>query len=100
MSKGYVIVTEEISDQARFDAYSRSAVPTVMQYGGNPIIVNDDVEVLEGQWHGSRTLVIEFESVAAAKTWYQSAEYQSVVGERHASADSNLVIVGGFEMPR
>ena len=99
MPKGYVIFTESIRDRAGYDAYGQKARPTIVQAGGRVIIVHDDPEVLEGQWHGSRTVVLEFDTVEAARNWYRSPEYQAVIGERHASTDANAVIVGGFEMP-
>ncbi len=99
MPKGYVIFTEVIRDRARLEAYVQKAVPTVIQHGGRPIVVEDAPEVIEGQWHGSRTVVVEFESAEAARNWYRSSEYQAIVGERHAAAESNAVIVNGFEMP-
>lgn len=99
MPKGYVIFTETINDQAGYDGYVAKALPTIVQRGGNVIVVHDDPEVIEGSWHGSRTVVLEFESVDAARAWYTSPEYQAVVGERHAAAEANAAIVGGFEMP-
>ena len=44
-------------------------------------------------------MIVEFVSVEAARGWYNSPEYQAVVGQRHAAAESNAVIIGGFEMP-
>lgn len=99
MAKGYFIFTEDIHDQDGMNAYSGKAVPTVLQSGGRPIVVEDNADVIEGTWHGSRTIIIEFDSVDAAKGWYNSPEYQAVIGMRHAAAESNAVIVGGFEMP-
>ena len=99
MPKGYVLVTEEIKDAPRIERYAQQALPSILQYGGKPLVVEDNAEVIEGQWHGSRTVVLEFESVEAAHTWYNSDEYQAVVGERHAAAESNAVIVGGLVMP-
>ena len=99
MPKGYVIFTEVIRDQPRYDGYVGKALPTIIQQGGRPIVVHDNPEVLEGQWHGSRTVVLEFDSVEAARAWYRSPEYQAIVGERHASAEANAAIVGGFAMP-
>ena len=99
MPKGYVIFTESIRDLAGYQAYGQKARPTIVQSGGRVIVVHDDPEVLEGQWHGSRTVILEFDSVQAARDWYESPEYQAVVGERHASAEANAVIVGGYEMP-
>ncbi len=99
MAKGYFIITEEIKDEAGLNAYSGKAVPTILQSGGKPIVVEDNVDMIEGKWHGTRTVVLEFDSVDAARAWYNSDAYQAVIGERHAAADSNAVIVGGFEMP-
>jgi uncharacterized protein (DUF1330 family) len=99
MPKGYVIFTEVIRDQTRLEGYVQKALPTVIQQGGRPIVVDDAPELIEGQWHGSRTVVLEFDSAEAARNWYRSSEYQAIVGERHASADANAVIVSGFEMP-
>ncbi len=99
MAKGYFMITEDIKNEDGLNAYSSKALPTILQSGGKPIIVARDAEVLEGTWHGTQTIVIEFDSVDAARAWYNSDAYQAVIGERHAAAESNAVIVGGFEMP-
>lgn len=99
MAKGYVIFTETIADQKRYDAYAEKALPTIGEFGGRPLVIEDNPEVIEGQWHGTRTVVLEFDSVQAARDWYNSPDYQAIVGERHAAADANAVIVGEFQMP-
>jgi uncharacterized protein (DUF1330 family) len=99
MPSGYVIFTEIIRDQNQFNSYIQKALPTILGAGGRPLIVQDDPEVIEGQWHGTRTVVLEFDSVEAARKWYHSPDYQSVAGERHACTETNAVIVSGFQMP-
>lgn len=99
MAKGYAIFTEVIRDKDGYEGYVRKVLPTIQQSGGRPIVVEDHVEVLEGQWHGTRTVILEFDSVAAVQRWYRSPAYQAIIGERHASAEANAVIVGGFETP-
>ena len=94
----YIIFTEDIHDAEALQAYGAKAVPTVLQYGGVPRIVGG-AEVVEGEWHGQQTVMIEFESVEAAKAWYDSPEYQAVVGQRHAAATSNAAIFEQFSMP-
>lgn len=98
MPKGYAVFNLKINDQAAFDAYAEKAIPKIIASGGNPIIVNDEPEVVEGTWR-PRTVVVQFASVEAAQAWYNSADYQAVAGERQAASDSNVVIVPGFEMP-
>ncbi len=99
MPKGYVIFTEDIHDEAQISAYAQQAIPTILQAGGQVLVADDAPELIEGSWHGKRTVLLEFESVEAARNWYRSAEYQRLAGRRHAAADSNAVIVAGFEMP-
>jgi uncharacterized protein (DUF1330 family) len=99
MPKGYVILTVNINDQDAFQGYVEKATGTIMAQGGSAAVVDDAVEVIEGEWPWGRTVVLEFESVDKAREWYNSPEYQAVVGERHAAADANAVIVSGFEMP-
>jgi uncharacterized protein (DUF1330 family) len=99
MPKGYAIFTEKVNDQGAMDAYAQVAIPTVLAAGGKIIVVGPPADVLEGEWHGDRTVIVEFVSVEAARDWYNSPEYQAVVSQRHAAAESNAVIIGGFEPP-
>lgn len=73
MPKGYVILTEAIRDQAGMQAYSRAAAPSMISSGASVLAVVPGPQVLEGQWHGDRTVVLEFASVEAARAWYESA---------------------------
>jgi uncharacterized protein (DUF1330 family) len=99
MAKGYVIFTEDIRDRAEIDAYAQVAVPTILAAGGRIIALDDAPDSIEGSWHGTRTVILEFDSVDAARAWYNSSEYQAHAPRRHAAADSNAVIVAGFELP-
>ena len=53
-------------------------------------------EVLEGEWHGTQTILLEFESVEAAREWYNSDAYQEAAKLRQAAADCNGVILAGL----
>jgi uncharacterized protein (DUF1330 family) len=99
MPKGYVILTEDINDPEGMEAYERASAPTLAPTGASVLAVDAAPEVLEGEWHGDRTVMLEFESVEAARAWYESAAYQEAKPLRHAAADTNAVIISGFEMP-
>ena len=43
-----------------------------------------------------QTVVMEFESVEAAKAWYYSDAYQAAAKLRQAAANCNAVIIPGF----
>ena len=99
MAKGYVLVTEKVTDEDGMGAYSAKAIPTIIAAGANVLVAGPPAVVTEGQWHGTQTVVMEFESVEAARAWYESVEYQEAIPLRQAAAECNFAILPGFEMP-
>jgi uncharacterized protein (DUF1330 family) len=99
MPKGYVIFTEDVHDPDGLAAYGQKAAPAMAGRDFKVLVLADQVEVLEGEWHGTRTVMLEFPSVEAAQEWYRSPEYQAAVPVRQAAAHCNGVIVAGFEPP-
>jgi uncharacterized protein (DUF1330 family) len=97
MPKAYVIFTEAIKDTDGMAAYSKAAIPTIVAGGANVLAADPKPETLEGEWHGNQTVVLEFESVEAAKAWYESEEYTAAKKLRHIAADTNAAIIVGFK---
>jgi uncharacterized protein (DUF1330 family) len=92
--KGYVIITEDIKDAAGMAEYGKLAM--LAMDGATVLSVDQKPEVVEGKWHGSQTVVLEFESVQAAHDWYYSDAYQAAAKIRQGAAECNGVIVSGF----
>ncbi|CQD20769.1 hypothetical protein BN1232_05034 [Mycobacterium lentiflavum] len=92
--KGYVILTEAITDPEGMKAYGK-AVGSAMS-GATILAVDPAPKVIEGDWHGDQTVLLEFESVEAARAWYESEGYQQAAKLRQAAADCNAVILSGF----
>ena len=96
MAKAYVLLTEAIHDREGMTAYGQASMASVIEYGGRPLVVDEDVEILEGEWHGSRTVIVEYDSIEKARQWYASPGYQAALPLRQSAADCNVVIVKGF----
>lgn len=94
MPKGYIIITEDMKDPAGMAEYGKLASQAMA--GATLLSFDQKPEVLEGSWHGSQTVVLEFESVEAAREWYHSDAYQAAAKLRQAAADCNGVIVSGL----
>ncbi|MGV0794240.1 DUF1330 domain-containing protein [Mycolicibacterium sp. XJ1819] len=94
MAKGYVILTEDIKDPAGMAEYAKLAAQAMT--GATILAVDQNAQVLEGQWHGTQTVVLEFESVDAARQWYESEAYQKAAKIRQSAADCNAAIISGF----
>jgi len=95
MPKAYVILTEAIHDPDGMQEYRRLSGPTLAGTGARLLVADGAPAQLEGEWHGSQTVVVEFPSVEAARAWYDSPAYQEAARHRRAAADSNVVIVIG-----
>jgi uncharacterized protein (DUF1330 family) len=94
MPKGYIILTEAIKDPEGMKAYAQAAGAAMG--GVNILAVDTSPQVLEGNWHGDQTVVLEFDSVEDARKWYESEAYQKAAKLRQAAADCNAVILNGF----
>jgi uncharacterized protein (DUF1330 family) len=95
MPKGYVILTEAIRDPAGMAEYAKAAAPSMAPGAATILALDRAPQVLEGDWHGDQTVILEFESVQAAGAWYQSDAYQKAIPLRQAAADTNAVIISG-----
>ncbi|WP_408871964.1 DUF1330 domain-containing protein [Gluconacetobacter tumulicola] len=91
----YIVFTREsTSDQAELDAYSQTVAPT---FEGHPLKVlaaYGAQEVLEGT-APEGVVILEFPTVEAARAWYDSPAYQTVVQHRWKGASYRVVIVQG-----
>jgi uncharacterized protein (DUF1330 family) len=96
VTKGYVIFTETIHDPEAMKAYSEAAAATLAGTPVRPLVVARDHDVVEGEWPATQTVVLEFESVEAARAWYASDGYQAAAKLRQAAASTNVVIVPGL----
>ncbi|MFB1297975.1 DUF1330 domain-containing protein [Mycobacterium sp. pW049] len=94
MAKGYVVITEEIKDAAGMAEYGKLASQTMA--GATVLSIGHNPTVLEGEWPANQTVLLEFESVEAAKEWYYSDAYQEALKLRRAAADCHGVIISGF----
>jgi uncharacterized protein (DUF1330 family) len=93
--KGYVIAEMTITDPATFKQYAAAASPVIAQMGGKYLVRGGQTVSLEGAPPGDRFVVIEFESLAAARAFEDSAAYRAVAPLRVKSAHSRVLLVEG-----
>ena len=89
-------VLYDINDPAGMNDYQSGARPTIANFGGKVIAGGESVEAVEGDWAPLGFVVIEFESMAKLKTWYNSPEYQAALPLRLRSARDNFVCLNGL----
>jgi uncharacterized protein (DUF1330 family) len=91
----YMVADVDVSDPERYREYSAQVAATVEAHGGGFLVRGGAAEAIEGDWLPTRFVIIEFPSKDAARAWYDSAEYQSIVGIRHEASTTRLILVDG-----
>ncbi|MCY4114832.1 MAG: DUF1330 domain-containing protein [Chloroflexi bacterium] len=92
---GYVIVNDEITDDAAFAEFRQKVGATVAAHGGRYLVRGGATEVIDGDWAPDRLVVIEFDSVDQAKAWLNSAEFLAIKDLRVSSASASVVVAEG-----
>ena len=90
----YFIVQEKVLDPEGMAAYGKLAGPTLEGVNVKALAVDDDVQTIEGEWHGSRVVVLDSEE--SFRRWYDSPGYQEAVKLRLAATDSRGALVKGL----
>ena len=93
----YVIATITIHDPVEYKNYIKGFRAMFGGYKGEVLVVEENPQVLEGEWPYTRTAVIRFEDEAEAKRWYDSPEYQAAAKFRFISATTNLIVAKGLK---
>lgn len=96
MPKGYWIAQMDIKDAEVYDTYRAANAAPFATFGARFIVRGGQQTPVEGNWR-ARTVVIEFPSLAEAIACYESDAYRAARDIRLPVADSDLVIVEGYE---
>jgi uncharacterized protein (DUF1330 family) len=91
----YIIAEIEITDAATYDRYRARTPGVIERYGGRFIVRGGAVETLEGDWRPGRLLVVEFPDMAAARRFYESAEYREIIDLRQQASRGRMILVEG-----
>lgn len=91
----YVVIQVNVTDPEKYDAYKKLSPATVENFGGRFVVRGGEAEDLEGSRPYGRLVVLEFESVAQAKQWYDSPEYQHAKSVREGAGEGVFTVVEG-----
>jgi len=96
MPKGYLVANIRVKDKEKFAAFSGMAAPVIKAHGGKVLARGPGAERHEGSVEGI-VMMIEFDSIDAARTFYLSDEYQAAKAVRDACSETDLMIIEGTD---
>jgi uncharacterized protein (DUF1330 family) len=92
----YFVAEVEVLDPTAFQEYVKGAPATVAAYGGKYIARGGAIEIFEGSWEPKRLTIVQFESVARVKEWFNSPEYAPFKEIRKKTTRANLLVTEGL----
>ena len=92
----YIVAQINIDDRDTYARYEAGFMEIFDRYEGELLAVDEAVTELEGSWGYTRTVIIQFPDEAAARSWYDSDDYQALAQHRFAASAANLAIVQGL----
>ena len=92
----YIVAAITIHDRAGYDRYASRFFATLKGTGGRLLASDEEPQVLEGEWTGSKVNLISFPDRASAEAWYRSEAYQEIAKDRLASTDGVIWQVTGL----
>jgi uncharacterized protein (DUF1330 family) len=92
---GYYIAQIDVNDLERYEEYKKLAGAAIAAHGGEYVVRGGEQTHLEGAPPRSRVVILKFETVEAAKTWFNSEEYAPAHKIRSEAANSDSFIIEG-----
>lgn len=91
----YMIFNETVTNPEVFESYRKQAGPMILAAGGKYHVRGGAVTTLEGDPKYDRVVIIEWESMAAARRFYDSPEYQALVKIRQTASIGTAALIEG-----
>jgi uncharacterized protein (DUF1330 family) len=97
MPKGYMLSAHrKLADPEKAEAYRALARPALEAMGGKIIAAADNI-VAKESGRTERTVLIQFESMAAAVAAYESDAYKEALDALEGGADRDIRLFEGLE---
>lgn len=95
----YAIVDVEIHDIEQFLVYQKELAPLLSAAGAQYLARGGQFRVYEGDYTPDRLLVLEFPSLEAVDSFYDSDEYHALDAQREACSSCRVIAVEGLPLP-
>lgn len=95
MPKGYLVAHIRVHDAEAFEEFKQLSGAAIKAHNGKVLVRNPAPDHREGA-AGGLAIVIEFESMEAARAFYESDDYRAARSVREKISDTDLILVEGI----
>lgn len=91
-----VVARVHVTDPEKYAKYQAIAMDAIAAYGGRYLVRGAGPTVLEGEEDHERYVVVEFDSVESATTFYDSPQYRRARAAREGAAETVICALQGY----
>lgn len=92
----YAIAQLKFTDRAAYERYQARFLDVFTRYSGTLLAADESPQILEGASDRDKVVLMSFPDEASFRAWANSPEYQEISKDRHAGADSLVMLVEGL----
>ncbi|OBK76516.1 DUF1330 domain-containing protein [Mycobacterium sp. 1164985.4] len=92
----YAIAQLRFTDRAAYDRYQARFLDVFTRYSGTLLAADESPQILEGESDREKVVLMSFPDEASFRAWANSPEYQEISKDRHAGADSLVMLIEGL----
>ncbi len=91
----YFVANIQIINEAEYNKYVNKVDEVFSKYNGKYLALDDNPQLLEGDWNYTRSVIISFKNKSDFDSWYNSEDYQEILKYRLNSAKCDTVLIKG-----
>ncbi|MGH3634050.1 MAG: DUF1330 domain-containing protein [Mycobacterium sp.] len=92
----YAIAQLRFTDRAAYDRYQARFMEVFTRHRGTLLAADESPQVVEGRWDREKVVLMSFPDEAAFRSWAESTDYQEISKDRHAGADTVVLLAKGL----
>lgn len=92
----YAIAELRFTDRAAYDRYQARFLDVFVRHTGTLLAADESPQILEGESDREKVVLMSFPDEASFHAWAESPEYQEISRDRHAGADTVVMLIKGL----
>ena len=92
----YAIAELKFTDRSAYDRYQARFMEVFRRHPGTLLAADEAPQVIEGAWDREKVVLMSFADELAFRAWAESPEYRLISEDRHAGADTVVLLVKGL----
>ena len=89
----YAIAELKFTDRAAYDRYQARFLEVFRRHPGTLLAADESPQVVEGTWDREKVVLMSFPDERAFRAWAESPEYRLISEDRHAGADTLVLLL-------